>query len=98
MHIEMRTYSLVPGGAAEYLRLYNAMGRAIQTAILGRLVGVYQSDVGELNQLVFLWSFDSLDERQRRRRELMADEGFAEFRKASRHLLLRQENRLLTAA
>lgn len=98
MHIEMRTYSLVPGGAAEYLRLYNAMGRQIQTAILGQLLGIYQSEVGELNQLVFLWAFDSLDERQRRRRELVADAGFAEFRKASRHLLLRQENRILTAA
>ncbi len=98
MHIEMRTYSLVPGGAAEYLKLYNAMGREIQTGILGRLLGIYQSDVGELNQIIFLWAFDSLDERQRRRRELMADAGFAQFRKASRHLLLRQENRLLTAA
>jgi aspartate/tyrosine/aromatic aminotransferase len=97
MQIEMRTYSLVPGGAAEYLKLYNAMGRQVQTAILGQLVGVYQSEVGELNQVIFVWAFDSLDERQRRRRELMADAGFTEFRKASRHLLLKQENRLLTA-
>ncbi len=98
MYIELRTYSLVPGGSAEYLRAYNERARDIQVAILGKLVGVYQSEVGELNQIVFLWAFDSLDERQRRRRDLMADTGFTEFRKSTRHLLVRQESRLLSAA
>lgn len=97
MYIELRTYSLVPGGANEYLRVYNERARDIQTAILGNLVGVYQSEVGELNQLVFLWAFESLDERQRRRGELMADAGFTEFRKSTRHLLVKQASRLLTA-
>lgn len=98
MYIEMRTYSLVPGGAAEYLRSYNELGRQVQTRILGKMVGVYQTEVGELNQIVFLWEFESLDERQRRRRELLTDPLFTEFRKSTRHLLLKQENRLLVAA
>ena len=98
MFIELRTYSLVPGGPAEYLRAYNERARDIQTSILGTLVGLYQSEVGELNQLVFIWAFDSLDERQRRRGKLMADPGFTEFRKSTRHLLVKQESRLLTAA
>lgn len=98
MYLEMRTYSLVPGGAAEYLRSYNELGREVQTRILGQMVGLYQSEVGELNQLVFIWAFESLDERQRRRRELMADARFTEFRKSTRHLLVKQENRLLVSA
>lgn len=98
MYIELRTYSLVPGGTAEYLKTYNERGRAVQTSILGQLVGIYQSEVGELNQLVFLWAYESLDERQRRRRELMTNPAFTEFRRSTRHLLVRQESRLLTAA
>jgi hypothetical protein len=96
MYIELRTYSLVPGGVAEYLRVYNERARDVQTSILGKLISLCQSDVGELNQLVFLWGFESLDERQRRRRELMADPVFTDFRKSTRHLLLKQESRLLT--
>lgn len=98
MLIEMRTYSFAPGGAAEYLRAYNGQAREIQSTILGKLVGLYQSEVGELNQLVFLWAFESHEERERRRRQLMSDPEFASFRASTRHLLLKQENRLLRAA
>ena len=94
--VEMRTYTLVPGGAAEYLRVYAAGARAVQTRMLGNLVGLYQTESGELNQLVFLWGYDSFDERTRRRAALMADPEFTEFRKATRHLLVRQESRMLS--
>lgn len=97
MIVEMRTYTLVPGGVAEYTRHYNESGRAIQERILGRLLGLYQSESGELNQLVFLWGYEGHDDRVARRKTLMADEGFAVFRKATRHLLVRQESRMLSA-
>lgn len=98
MMVEMRTYTLVPGGAAEYLRVYGESARALQTRVLGNLVGLYQSETGELNQLVFLWGYDTLDERSRRRSTLQADPDFAAFRKAVRHLVVRQESRLLIQA
>lgn len=97
MYVEQRTYSLVPGGPAQYLKAYNGRPREIQSQMLGKLVGVYQSESGELNQVVFLWAFESLDDREKRRRELMADAEFSEFRKATRHLLLKQESRILSA-
>ncbi|AZG10655.1 MAG: NIPSNAP family containing protein [Bordetella sp. SCN 67-23] len=98
MMVEMRTYTLVPGGGAEYLRLYNPSARALQTRILGNLAGLYQSETGELNQLVFLWAYESLDERASRRAVLAADAEFAAFRKSVRHLLVRQESRILAQA
>jgi len=96
MLVEMRTYTLVPGGVAEYLRLYEGDARALQTRVLGDLAGLYQTETGELNQLVFLWRYASAEDRVRRRGELMADPGFTAFRKATRHLLVRQENRMLS--
>lgn len=95
---ELRTYTLVPGGVRDYLRIYNECGRELQTRTLGQLVALMTPESGDINQLVFHWAFDSLDERARRRAALMADSAFAEFRKQVRHLLLRQESRLLSAA
>jgi hypothetical protein len=95
---ELRTYTLVPGGVREYLRLYNESGREIQLRALGNLVALLTPESGDLNQLVYLWAFESHDDRARRRAQLMADPGFADFRKSVRHLLVRQESRLLSAA
>lgn len=98
MFVEQRTYSLVPGGTAEYVQIYEECGRAVQERILGPMLGYYTRDVGELNQLVYFWSFDSLDERTRRRAALMADAQFKVFRGRIRHLVLKQENSLLVPA
>lgn len=95
MFIEQRTYTLVPGGVAEYLRLYAACGRAPQEQALGTMVGCFATEVGPLNQLVYLWAFASLDERARRRAALLADPAFGVFRGKVRHLLVRQENQIL---
>lgn len=95
---ELRTYTLVPGGVRDYLRIYNECGRELQTRTLGQLVALMTPESGDVNQLVFHWAFDSLDERTHRRAALMADPAFAEFRKQVRHLLVRQESRLLSGA
>jgi len=95
---ELRTYTLTPGGLREYLRLYNEMGREVQTRLLGKLVVLLTPESDDLNQLVFLWAFENYEERVRRRAQLMADPVFTEFRKAVRPLLVRQESRLLNAA
>lgn len=97
MIYELRTYTLTPGGVREYMRIYNAQAREVQTAILGRLVNLLQPESGDLNQLIFLWAFDSYEERKVRRAALLADERFTEFRKAVKQLLVRQESQLLSA-
>ena len=98
MFVEQRTYSLVPGGTAEYIKHYEECGRAVQERILGPMLGYYTRDIGELNQLVYFWSFDSMDERSRRRTALMADAEFKVFRGKIRHLVVKQENTLLVPA
>jgi len=98
MFVEQRIYSLVPGGTAEYIKIYEECGRAVQERILGPMLGYYTSDIGELNQLVYFWPFDSMDERTRRRTELMADADFKVFRGRIRHLVVKQENTVLVPA
>ncbi|AVS91447.1 NIPSNAP family protein [Paracidovorax avenae] len=95
---EIRTYTLVPGGTREYLRLYNEAGREVQTRLLGGLVAALTPESGDLNQLIYHWVFDSYEERVRRRAQLIADPAFTEFRKSVRHLLVSQDSRLLSPA
>lgn len=98
MFVEQRIYSLVPGGTAEYIQTYEACGRAVQERILGRMLGYYTREVGELNQLIYFWQFTSMDDRSRRRQALLADAEFKVFRGKIRHLMLRQENSILVPA
>jgi hypothetical protein len=96
--IEERNYLVKPGTAAKYARLWAEYGREPQVRILGNLLGFYVTEVGELNTLVYLWGYEGLDDRARRRAELAADPGFAAFRAQVRDLLVRQCNRILTPA
>jgi hypothetical protein len=98
MLVEQRVYSLTPGGTLEYVKVYEELGRRVQERILGRLLGYYTREIGELNQLVYFWEFDSMDERARRRAELAANDEFKAFRAKVRHLLLKQENSILIPA
>lgn len=98
MFVEQRIYTLVPGGTAEYLKVYAECGREVQERLLGAFVGCYVREIGELNQLIYLWSFESLDERTRRRAALAADADFKAFRGRIRHLVVKQENSLLLPA
>jgi hypothetical protein len=91
---EIRTYTLVPGGVREYLRIYNEMGREVQTRVLGQLLAVLVPESGDINQLVYQWGFESYEDRERRRTQLLADPQFAEFRKQVRHLMVKQDSRV----
>lgn len=95
MLVEERTYTTHPGKVREYLALYEAEGLPVQLRILGRLVGYYQTEIGELNQVVHMWAYETLDERTEKRRQLLADPGFQVYVRKMLPLLQRQESRLL---
>jgi hypothetical protein len=96
--VEERTYTLEVGKVAEYLRLYEEEGLAIQTRILPRMVGYFSTEIGTLNQIVHLWAYEDLEERRRKRAELVADEEWLAYVAKVRPLILHQENRILIPA
>ena len=95
---EIRTYTIIPGGIREYLRIYNESGREVQTRLLGNLVAFLVPETGNLNQLVYHWAFECFEDRAQRRAQLTADQEFTEFRKQVKHLLVKQEIQLLNPA
>ena len=98
MIVEQRTYTTHPGRVRDYLSLYEAEGLAIQKRILGRLVGYYRSELGALNQVVHLWAYVDLVERQQRRGTLLADPGFKAYVQKMLPLVVHQDSRILVPA
>jgi hypothetical protein len=97
MIVEMRTYTAVPGRANEFVSLYESMGLALQKKYLGRLLGYYVTELGTLNQIVHLWGFDSLAEREARREKLDADPAWTDYKTAFAKLgaIQHQESKIM---
>ena len=83
MIVDVRTYTMVPGRLGAWLELYEAEGLPIHTRHLGQPIGVFTTDVGTVNQVVFFWGFESQADRERRRNALEADPDWVSYRKKS---------------
>jgi hypothetical protein len=98
MIYEERIYTLEPGKVGEYFAIYEKEGLAVQQAILGRLVGYFQTDIGTLNQVVHIWAYDSLEDRAKRRAKLYQDPGWLACVAKMRPLIRTMRNRILLPA
>lgn len=73
MIVDHRTYTFRPGAVHPWLKKYQEEGLPIQRRHLGRLLGLYTTEVGNLHQVVLLWAYDSLADREARRSRMAAD-------------------------
>lgn len=96
---ELRIYTVVPGKQAEYLQRSAEVGRKIRGDKYGKLEGFWSTEFGALNQVVHLWSFADLNERERLRADLARNEEWTKgYLPQSRALIVAQENRILSPA
>lgn len=96
MIIEMRIYTLHCGATGPYLSIYQAEGMAIQLRHLPRLLGSFTSDVGPLNQVVYLWGYEDAAERSRCRAALAQDPAWRPYVEKIRGFIQAQESRILS--
>jgi len=98
MIVDHRTYQLQPHKLRAWLELYERYGLPVQKRHLGRLIGFFVSEIGPLNQVVHLWSYESLADRATRRAEMAKDPDWADFLKRNAELaaLQSQESKILT--
>ena len=94
MLYEMRTYRLKVGTVPQYLRLVEE-GIVIQREHLGNLVGYFTSEIGTLNEVVHIWAYVDLLDRQRRREELAMDPRWQDFIPKIQALLETMESKIL---
>jgi hypothetical protein len=98
MIVEERIYTLYPGKVSEMVKLYGEEGLALQQRHLGKFIGYFSTETGNLNQVVFMWGYDSLDDRAARRERLAQDPEWQRYLQKAVQLILTQENRILKPA
>ena len=95
MFIDYRAYTLKTGTVPLFLKLFDAEGRDVLKRILGNFIGMFRQEVGNPNQVIHMWGYKSLDERQRRRAECAADPDFQAYVKKAREFIVAQDVRIL---
>jgi len=97
MIIDLRTYTMVPGRLGDWLALYEAEGMPTHVRHLGQPIGVFTTEIGTLNQVVFLWGYESQADRERRRQGLEEDPAWIAYRKksAAAGAVQHQENKII---
>jgi hypothetical protein len=95
MIIEHRTYTVAQGRMEEYLALYERAALPLQLKYLGHLVGFFTSEIGPLNQVVHLWRYDSLADREARRARMNADPEWRAYVKSIAGMFVSQESKIL---
>ncbi|GLS24149.1 NIPSNAP family protein [Labrys miyagiensis] len=95
MIYELRTYRLRTGTVPAYLKLVDEEGIAIQRGHLGQLVGYFFSEIGVLNEIVHIWAYADLNDRENRRAALAADPAWQDFLPKIQALIETMENKIL---
>jgi hypothetical protein len=95
MIVDHRTYTVAHGKMNDFLDAYERVALPIQLRHLGKLTGFYVTDIGPLNQLVHLWAYENLADREDRRTRMAADPEWRSFLRANTGMLAQQDNKIL---
>lgn len=94
MIIEKRTYTFHPGKLQEFLALYEREVLPLHTKYLP-LIGYFTSDIGTLNQVITMWGYDSMQQRDDLRAKLYADPEWIAFGPKTTQFIQKMETMIL---
>jgi hypothetical protein len=95
MILDERTYAIHPAHVKEYLALYVAEGMELQISHLGDLVGWFTTDAGVVNEVVHMWRYADMGDRERRRAAMDADPRWQVFRARTSGFVQSMRSRIL---
>ena len=98
MIVDFRQYTLKIGAVQTFLEMFENEGLEPQQRILGNFLGLYRTEIGDVNQIVMMFGYRDAGERERRRAALYEDPAFSAYLKKARELIVKQEVRLLVGA
>jgi hypothetical protein len=96
MIYEERDYRIKAGKLAAFVQLYGEFGLPLQKEHLGSFIAYFTSEIGELNHVVALWGYASLDERTAKRKAMLADPRWQDYLKRVDGLIDIQSSRILS--
>lgn len=94
MIIEKRTYTFHPGKVQEFLALYEREGLPLHTKYLP-MIGYFVSEIGTLNQVIIMWGYESMADRDTRRAALYADPEWIAFGPKTTPFIQKMETAIL---
>ena len=98
MFYEMRTYTIQIGKMQTYLKHFEETGLPVISRYT-TLVGWWYTEIGELNQVIHIWAYESLDDRIKKRAALYQDLDWLEgFVPKAFPMLEKMESKLLMPA
>jgi len=98
MIYELRTYTLKPGALGDMIKAASTVSRDVRGDNYGKLEGYWSTEIGPLNQVMHMWSYNSFEERTKLRAELAKNPRWTgEYTPLIFPLLVRQDVRLLNA-
>ena len=91
MIYELRTYTTRVGAVPEVLAANEEVGLPVRGDNYGKLEGYWYTDIGPLNQVMHLWTYTDMAERDQLRKDLGVLEGWVkEYVPRIRPLIVRQ--------
>jgi hypothetical protein len=98
MIYELRTYTVKPGALGDMIKAASTVSRDVRGDNYGKLEGYWSTEIGPLNQVMHMWSYNSYEERTKLRAELAKNPRWTgEYTPLIFPLLVRQDVRLLNA-
>jgi len=79
--IDHRTYEMHPGRMPDWLALWEREALPLQIKYLEGFVGMFRTEVGPMNEVVHLWRYADMADRERRRNAMEADPAWQQFRR-----------------
>ncbi len=98
MIYELRTYQLRMGGVPEYFEIAKTKLLPILAEHGIKPVGFWTTEIGTLNEVVHLWPFEDLNDRQQRWAKWKEDPRRVEIMTKLGQLIMSQSNKILTPA
>tara|TARA_B100000965_G_scaffold356989_1_gene335315 strand:- start:747 stop:1058 length:312 start_codon:yes stop_codon:yes gene_type:complete len=95
---ELRIYTLYVGKINDAKEIYLNYGWPAIKKYEKNLVKYFIGDLGALNQIIHIWQFENDNNRRDVWNKIYADEEFLKFAVKFRPLVMKQENKLMTAA
>ena len=95
MIVEMRTYKIRPGELQNFIKIYDEEIREIHTKILGNQIGFFYTEIGDINEVVHLYGYESYQDRQVRRITLSKQPEFVTYLNKVKNIIIEMQNKLM---
>ena len=91
----MRTYKIRPGELQNFIKIYDEEIREIHTKILGNQIGFFYTEIGDINEVVHLYGYESYEDRQARRITLSKQPEFISYLNKVKNIIIDMQNKLM---